>query len=362
MKSLAEMEREIAAMRAEVVTWLRGQFDGLSRADAEDIYQTACLRAVGALRRGDFAGHSSLSTWFHVIARNSATDRLRSAEARCESLDVLEANGNDEDGARTWTEPAFGADCYRIFQPIPPPYAALQAEEHAESVRITIGKMLDSLSDKSRAVVERFYLRGQTSHEIATALGIPKMTVLTRLHCARNQLRRRFATVARTLLLLVALPAHGTLFLRIDGGAEQFVSVDTNRLPASVAAPLIDQLSASGYAPFRPSPRPSDTWCTTWTRTIELKNGVWHEGWEESPVPVPVDRERIVAALVELPNGEELLSAALQSEAIAAWFTGDPVYVRGSQGAMAIAGALGISAVDLEALVRTAETNATTPR
>ena len=53
-----------------------------------------------------------------------------------------------------------------------------------------------------------------------------------------------------------------------------------------------------------------------------------------------------------MPDGTNLLSAALESEPVAAWFAGEPTYVRGSLGAQAVGTALGITPAALEAIVQ----------
>ena len=153
-------------------------------------------------------------------------------------------------------------------------------------------------------------------------------------------------------LLLLALAASAETFLRIDAGVEHYSTLSTNGLPAEVAAPLRERMIAGGYLPYEPAPRPADTWCTTQVRSLVATNGVYREVWTEASIPVPLDRTRLVAALLALPDGTNLLSAALSSEPVAAWFAGDPTYVRGSLGAEAVGTALGITPDTLEALVR----------
>lgn len=180
----------IVAARPMCVSFLVRQFD-LSEEDAEDVFQIAFMRAASQLRRGAFHGDSAISTWFLQIAKNVALDRIRSPAAKMCSLDALA--GGDPDEGEPFREPKLGADCYRIFQPIPAPFARLCAAERQESIARTVEKMLSSLSAKLRSVVERFYLRGEDCFTIARDLAIPRATVLTRLHSARTALRRRFA-------------------------------------------------------------------------------------------------------------------------------------------------------------------------
>ena len=154
------------------------------------------------------------------------------------------------------------------------------------------------------------------------------------------------------LLLCACCIASAETYLRIDGGREHYSELRTNGLPAVVAEPLVARMRADGWTPYVAAPRPADTWCTTHVRTLALTNGVWAEGWTEASVPVALDRARLVGALLAMPDGTNLLSSALSSEPVAAWFSGEPTYVRGSRGAHAVASALGLTPDVLEALVR----------
>ena len=148
----------------------------------------------------------------------------------------------------------------------------------------------------------------------------------------------------------LCLRSPAETYLRIDGGVEQYSDLATNGLPAEIAAPLRERMIAGGYLPYVPTKRPPDTWCTTQLRTLVATNGTWREVWTEASVPVKLDRTLLVEALLELPDGTNLLAAALASEPVAAWFAGEPTYVRGSPGAQAVGAALGIPQEVLEAL------------
>ena len=161
----------------------------------------------------------------------------------------------------------------------------------------------------------------------------------------------------KTLIVLVLCSCCGAVapaetYLRIDGGRECYADLLTNGLPAVVAEPLVGRMRADGWAPYVAATRPPDTWCTTHVRTLAITNGVWTEGWTEASVPVPLDRAKLVGAILSFPDGTNLLSRALSSEHVAAWFAGNPTYVRGSLGARAVGAALGITADALEAIVQ----------
>ncbi|MBQ9727536.1 MAG: hypothetical protein IJV65_08540 [Kiritimatiellae bacterium] len=153
------------------------------------------------------------------------------------------------------------------------------------------------------------------------------------------------------LLALVSLVSSAETLLRIRGGVEETTQFSAAGLPDIVAAPLRERMLSDGWAPYVPAEKPSDTWCTTSVRCLTLTNGVWRETWQEASVPVPLDRARLVGTLLALPDGTNLLATALASEPVAAWFAGEPTYVRGSQGAATVSAALGVDAATLEALV-----------
>lgn len=153
------------------------------------------------------------------------------------------------------------------------------------------------------------------------------------------------------VLLFAAAAAGGETLLRVRGGVEETTQFSSDGLPEIVVGPLRDRMRADGWAPYVRAERPADTWCSTSVRCLTLTNGVWRESWREASIPVPLDRARLVNALLSLPDGTNLLATAIASEPVAAWFAGEPTYVRGSQGAAAVAAALGVDGETLEALV-----------
>ncbi len=67
------------------------------------------------------------------------------------------------------------------------PAAARQAE-----ARLDLATMLASLSAEHRAVIVLRELQGLSYEEMARALGVPRGTVESRLHRAREELRQRY--------------------------------------------------------------------------------------------------------------------------------------------------------------------------
>ena len=139
--------------------------------------------------------------------------------------------------------------------------------------------------------------------------------------------------------------------LRIVNGTEETASIPAG-LPTSVTNAYASQLYAAGYRPVETVNAPHSDWCTRPVRTVNLTNDVYRVEWIECPVPVALDRTKLCNALLSLPDGTNLLAAAMAVPAVAEWFVADPVYVRGSELALGMQQLLGIDQAELETLVQ----------
>lgn len=140
-----------------------------SATDAEDVLQETYL---GAFRRlGAFEGRSSVKTWLVRILLNHASKFRRSKRVRRTA--ALPEQVGPEDGE------AHG----------------LQTSSPAAIVesRIDLDAMLGVLSPEHREVIVLRELQQMSYDEIASALAIPRGTVESRLHRARQELKKRFA-------------------------------------------------------------------------------------------------------------------------------------------------------------------------
>ena len=135
---------------------------GHRRAEAEDLMQDTFLAALEGI--GRFEGRSSFRTWLTAIAF-----RQSSRHRRYHGLRAMESFDETSPGAS----------------------AVARAGGRLDH-RIDVHAMLDSLSDEHRAVLVLRELQGLSYDEIATALGIPRGTVESRLFRARTMLRERF--------------------------------------------------------------------------------------------------------------------------------------------------------------------------
>jgi RNA polymerase sigma-70 factor (ECF subfamily) len=136
-----------------------------SRAEAEEIAQETFLRAHRAL--GEFRGEARLGTWLYAIASRLCLDRLASASRRHETPDETALQ----------QQPAEGADAAAVLE-----QRELQAALH---------DAVAALPEERRIVVVLRDLEGLAYEEIAEVLGLPLITVRSRLHRARLDLKAK---------------------------------------------------------------------------------------------------------------------------------------------------------------------------
>jgi RNA polymerase sigma-70 factor, ECF subfamily len=142
--------------------------------DAADAVQDAFISAFTSIRR--FRGGSSLYTWLHRIVVNACLMRLRSLGRRNEiSLDslcpALGESGRHVQPVAAWSEPA------------------LKQLESAE-IRATVRCCIDQLPDGYRTILLLRDIEELDTDETAKLLGLSPANVKTRLHRARQALRR----------------------------------------------------------------------------------------------------------------------------------------------------------------------------
>jgi RNA polymerase sigma-70 factor (ECF subfamily) len=131
-------------------------------ADAEDLVQETLVGALG----GTFRGESSLRTWLVRILTNQAGMLRRKPHRRAGHVGLDETPGP--------SSPATPDDA-----------AGVEA-------RLDLNTMLAALSLDHRQVLVLREVEGLSYEEIAKALHIPRGTVESRLHRAREELRTKF--------------------------------------------------------------------------------------------------------------------------------------------------------------------------
>jgi len=137
-----------------------------NRDDALELAQETFVKAFENLSK--FESRSSLSTWLYRIAANVAID-FRRREGRHVVLRGLEA----EDEFRRI--PSQTEDAFRV----------VRRRELSERIH----KALDQLTQEHRAVILLREVEGLSYDEISETLGVPRGTVMSRLHYARGRLR-----------------------------------------------------------------------------------------------------------------------------------------------------------------------------
>ena len=136
----------------------------LGRGDLEDIIQEVFVQVFRSLK--DFRGQSKFSTWLHRVTVNVVLMNRRAGRSRPVYVDndaVVEAH------------PDTGS--------LPPDADA----ERKARVR-AFGRLLDRLSEKKRTVFILHELEGMSPQEIAGVVGVPVLTVRTRLFYARREI------------------------------------------------------------------------------------------------------------------------------------------------------------------------------
>ncbi len=144
---------------------------------ANDAVQEGFIKAYTAL--GSFEGRSSFFTWLYRLVMNQCLDARR--------RDKSDRQVEWEDGGLVETQSEASA------LPVPEvdgvhfaPAAAMMRKE----LREAINRAIAQLPDTTRETLILREVEGLSYSEIAEAQGIPKGTVMSRLHYARRQMQR----------------------------------------------------------------------------------------------------------------------------------------------------------------------------
>ena len=137
---------------------------------ARDAVQEGFLKAYGSL--GRFEGRSGFYTWLYRLVFNLCIDMKR----RDRSSRHVE-----------WTDEVAG-------QLVPtddaPPESGPAVELERGQLRIALAAAVEQLPEEARRTLLLREVDGLSYAEIAGALGIPKGTVMSRLHHARRRVRQ----------------------------------------------------------------------------------------------------------------------------------------------------------------------------
>ncbi len=143
---------------------------------AKDVVQEAFLKAYRSLDR--FEGRSSFYTWFYRVVMNLCIDAKRRQPSggmvewdEAHALEAPVGTGLD----------AVDPDRQREGGPA----GDLERAELREAVR----RAIEALPDDARQTLLLREVDGLSYSEIAESLGVPKGTVMSRLHHARRRVR-----------------------------------------------------------------------------------------------------------------------------------------------------------------------------
>src|SRR5258706_8158781 len=152
--------RELVNRHSRYLHGIASSLTGNS-ADAEDVVQETFVAVINS----KFRGESAVRTWLVQILIRRVAMLRRSKRRAVASLTLASVN----DAKAVVARGSGGSDA-----------------------RLDLAVMLQALSLEHRQVIVLRELQGMSYDEMATALGVPRGTVESRLHRARNELRERF--------------------------------------------------------------------------------------------------------------------------------------------------------------------------
>ncbi|WP_221029520.1 RNA polymerase sigma factor [Actomonas aquatica] len=144
--------------------------------DARDLTQEVWVKVWQQLAR--YRGDAKFTTWLHPIATRRALDHLRKRRRWFDRFLPFSRDDEDTGETHTFTEP--------VDEEPTAPAQIESAERHAH-----FEAMLNSLPPKHRAVLALREVQGLSYDEIATAVGIRRGTVMSRLFHARRLLAQK---------------------------------------------------------------------------------------------------------------------------------------------------------------------------
>jgi RNA polymerase sigma-70 factor, ECF subfamily len=131
--------------------------------DAEELTQDVFVKAFRKL--GSFKGDSSLSTWLHRIAYNTAIDATRKQKLFFPDFDEKELNNLADE---TVDE--------------------LLSRENDEALLLRLEKAVERLSPEDKALITLYYTEEKSVNEVAAIAGLTPDHTKVKLHRARKKL------------------------------------------------------------------------------------------------------------------------------------------------------------------------------
>ncbi len=145
---------------------------------AQEIAQDTFITAYQKL--STLSHHNRFAGWLYVITRNRCKMWHRKKKPKLQSFDE--------------TDPLELEEAYYSE------YVSRQREEAAnKNRRVNVRKLLNKLRESERTVVTMHYLAGLSCEEIGKFLGVSPNTVKSRLHRARERLKKEEAVIQENL-------------------------------------------------------------------------------------------------------------------------------------------------------------------
>jgi RNA polymerase sigma-70 factor, ECF subfamily len=136
------------------------------RADAEDLVQETFAGAFKSLAR--FDGRASVRTWLTRILMHRAADAWRGGRRMRGSISLDDEGAEPVQAIRSGKSPSVIVDR-----------------------KLDVHMMLERLAPEHRQVLVLREMHGMSYAQMAQALGVPQGTVESRMHRAREELKRR---------------------------------------------------------------------------------------------------------------------------------------------------------------------------
>jgi RNA polymerase sigma-70 factor (ECF subfamily) len=165
---------------------------------ARDVVQEGFIKVYRSLDR--FEGRSSFYTWLYRIVMNLCLDAKRS--------DRSNRHVEWDETAPLEADPASADAVSAVHQEFTGPAGSLERAE----LREFMARAIEQLPDDARQTLLLREVEGLSYAEIAECLGVPKGTVMSRLHHARRRVRE-------ILVASGALDADGDLVATAKGNA-----------------------------------------------------------------------------------------------------------------------------------------------
>jgi RNA polymerase sigma-70 factor (ECF subfamily) len=165
---------------------------------ARDVVQEGFIKVYRSLDR--FEGRSSFYTWLYRIVMNLCLDAKRS--------DRSSRHVEWDETAPLEADPASADAVSAVHQEFTGPAGSLERAE----LREFMARAIEQLPDDARQTLLLREVEGLSYAEIAECLGVPKGTVMSRLHHARRRVRE-------ILVASGAVDADGDLVATAKGNA-----------------------------------------------------------------------------------------------------------------------------------------------